>query len=129
VPKELRRVSRQLNVQVSGRIAGRIDRLAHESELSRDEAVQKLLSNDRIDRVLALRPYLVLWGHRPGTRPRPLSARVSTETYKRLREAVEDLNEEQELVTISDLVRYLLAGGRTPEEMDEDWRSTEPLAP
>lgn len=123
-------VSMTLRVDVPGRLEHRLERLARESGVDVDAVVARLVGPDRLERLVELldadpplvRGYLFA----PGTRPRPLAARIPSATYRRLLALASSLRASQG-ASLADVVRYLLGSGLSADELDAEWRSEDPL--
>lgn len=116
-----------LTFEISGRIDGRIRRLAAESELEYNETVRRLVSDERIAALERHHPpVLGQWGWGPAGWKRKVNVSIGipAEHYERIRTMADAT-----YASISDVARYLVTGGRTLAELDAEWRSTEPLEP
>lgn len=115
-----------LAFEVSGRIDGWIRRLAAESDMTYQDTVRALLAPERLSRLEGQRKILAGWGFGTGPWRRTVTVRLRLERdhYERMRAVAE-----ADLASISDVARYLVTGGRTTAELDEQWRNPEPLEP
>lgn len=118
----------RLEVTISGRIDGRIRRLAAESEIEYDEVVHRLLSPERVTRLAGLRsrPALTFWGfgRHAWRRTAVLRIGLEVELHERIRAIAAASG-----ASNADVARYLLTGGQTNDQLDAEARSREPLVP